>query len=189
MDVRGREKLPDRNAVFIANHQSYFDILAMFAFAPSTGFVAKIQTTKLPVLKQYILLVGGVFIDRDNVRQAAKAIKEATDIIKAGHSMCIFPEGTRSKSNTMGEEWKAGSFKLATRHLTPIVPITFHNSFAVLEGNNYRVKSAKVTMVFHDPIYLDGMTKEEMRDLPERVRKVIQDGLIEIEKENTDITK
>jgi 1-acyl-sn-glycerol-3-phosphate acyltransferase len=188
MVVRGQENIPARNVVFIGNHQSWFDIVAMFACAPPTGFVAKKETMKVPILKQYILLLGGVFIDRDNLRQAAKAIKEATDLIRDGHTMCIYPEGTRSKSNTM-LEWKAGSFKLATRHQTPIVPITIHNSYKILEGNNYRVKGATVTMVFHEPIYLEGMSKDEQKELPQRVEGIIRAQLEELERESSSINE
>ena len=80
--------------------------------------------------------------------------------------MVVFPEGTRSKGEQMGE-FKAGSFKLATKAKVPIIPVTIDGSYKIMEGNKYRICPAKVNVYVHKPIE----TK-----LPELVQKIIQEG-------------
>src|SRR5699024_1808110 len=91
------------------------------------GFIAKVELTKFPIVSQWMKEMKCIFMDRSDRRQSLQSIKEGINILKNGHSMVIFPEGTRSKSDAMGE-FKAGSMTLATKSGVPIVPITISGS-------------------------------------------------------------
>ena len=134
INVYGKENIPeDRNVVFISNHQGDFDIAIFMALIPKEkGFVAKIELNKIPILRTWMKYLGCVFMDRKDLKQSLKTINEAIGFIKKGHSMVIFPEGTRSKGDNMGE-FKAGSFKLATKTNAPIVAVTIDGSYKLKE--------------------------------------------------------
>ena len=176
--VIGEENIPkDRNVLFISNHQSDFDIALFMAKIPKpAGFMAKIELAKIPVIKSWMDNIHCVFMDRSDMKQSVKAIMNGIPNLKNGYSMVIFPEGTRSKSDRMGE-FKAGSFKLATKPQIPIVPVTLNGSYKVLEENHYRITPAEVIVTIHPLIETKGLTKEEQLTLPEKVKAMIQKDL------------
>jgi len=153
VDISGLENIPKDGAVlFVSNHQSNFDIPILLGYLPKPiGFVAKIELAKVPLLSTWLKFGDCVFIDRKDIRQSLKAINVASDILKSGHSMVIFPEGTRSKGKELGV-FKPGSLKLAQKAGVPIIPITVHNSYEIYEANNNRVKPARVKVTIGKPI-------------------------------------
>ncbi len=176
--VHHAERIPkDRNVLFVSNHQSDFDIAVFLALIDKPmGFVAKIEMEKIPLLNTWMKNIQCVFMDRHDLKQSVKTILKGIEILKSGYSLTIFPEGTRSKSSHMGE-FKAGSFKLATKSGVPIVPVTINGTYKIMEGSHYRITPATASVEIHDPIYLDGLSKKELTDLPQRVREVIVSGL------------
>ena len=112
------------------------------------------------------------FMDRNDMKQSAQTIIDGIKQLKAGINMVIFPEGTRSKGAPVGE-FKAGSFKLATKSKAPIVPVTIDGTYKVMEGNKNKIKPAEINLIIHEPIYTDKLTKEEIAELPEKVRSII----------------
>ena len=178
INVFGKENIPkDTNVVFISNHQGDFDIAIFMALIPKKkGFVAKIELKKIPILRTWMKYLGCVFMDRNDLKQSLKTINEAINFIKKGHSMVIFPEGTRSKGDKMGE-FKAGSFKLATKTNTPIIPVTIDGSYKLKEQNNGRIKPDIVNVYIHKPVYLDNMSNEDKENLHIIVKNIIKTKL------------
>lgn len=171
-EVEGIENIPKEPCVFISNHQAIFDGFMLIAFIDKlTGFIAKKEIKKIPLVSSWLSDINTIFIDRGDIKESLKAINEGVENIKKGYSMVIFPEGTRSLSSEMGE-FKKGSFKLATKAKAPIVPITLDGTYNVLEVGN-QVRGNKIKMVIHKPIYLDTLSREEIRELPETVHKII----------------
>lgn len=172
--VHNQEKIPcDTNVLFVSNHQSNFDILIILAeIKKNTGFVAKVELGKIPYLSDWMKNIHCIFMDREDMKQSMKTIIEGISLLKAGKSLVIFPEGTRSKSDKMGE-FKAGSFKLALKAKVPIVPVSINGSYKLMEGNKNRIKADRVDIYIHEPVYTDKLSKEEIAVLHETVRDVI----------------
>lgn len=174
VSVHGQENIPkDIPVVFISNHQGNFDIPLLMSYIDKPkGFIAKIETLKIPLVRTWMQYIHCVFMDRSNLRKSASAIIEGVKIIKDGHSLVIFPEGTRSKGGPLGE-FKAGSFKLATKSNAPIVPITINGSYKLMEANSNKIKAATVDLFIHPPIETKNLSKEEQENLPDMVKKII----------------
>ena len=114
-----------------------------------------------------------VFMDRANIRKSAEAIVEGINILKGGYSMVIFPEGTRSKGGPC-HEFKAGSFKLATKSKALLIPVTIDGTYNLREANEKkRIKGASVDLIIHKPIDITTLSKEEIADLPKKIEKII----------------
>ncbi|MCI6277953.1 MAG: 1-acyl-sn-glycerol-3-phosphate acyltransferase [Clostridium sp.] len=176
MEVHGEENLVDGPCLFVANHQSYMDVPIIVSIAKShLGFVAKKELAEVPLFGVWIRRTRSLFLDRENTREAIKVIIEGVKYLKEGHSLCIFPEGTRSKSNNVGT-FKKGSLKLALKSGVPIVPVTIDGTYRVLEENN-RLRKAHVIVTVDKPIYTDGMTKEEQNNLIDEIRAMIVENL------------
>lgn len=174
----GEEKIPTDGAVlFVSNHQGNFDIPLLLGYIEKPkGFIAKVELLKLPMIRTWMTHLKCVFMDRSDARQSLKVINQAADHLKEGYSMVIFPEGTRSKGEILGE-FKPGSLKLALKAKVPIVPVTIRGSYKIMEQNGFLIKPAHVEITIHDPIPTAEITKEDAKELPERVRKIIEQGL------------
>lgn len=172
--IIGQENIPkDKTVLFISNHQSNFDIpLLMSSIDVPKGFIAKKELEKWPMISIWMKYTNCIFMDRNNLRKSAEAIVEGTKLLKNGYSMVIFPEGTRSKGGPVGE-FKAGSFKLATKSKCPIVPVTIDGTYKLLEANNNWIKSDTVRIIIHPPIDVTSLSKEESENLHNTVRSII----------------
>ena len=175
--VIGKENIPNEPCVFVGNHQSNFDIPVILSNTNRlTGAIAKKDMEKIPIVSYWMKQIHCVFMDRENPREALKSISEGVGNLKDGYSMLIFPEGTRSRSNNMGE-FKKGSMRLAIKAGVPIVPITVYDTYKAMEGNNGKIKKANVKLIIDKPIYIDGMTKEEKAGISEVLQNIIQSNL------------
>ena len=176
--VIGEEKLISTSTVcFISNHQSYFDIPLMLGYIKKPkAFLAKVEILKVPILSEWMQLMKCVFIDRKNIRQSAKAIRQATTNLTEGISMVVFPEGTRAKDGVLGD-FKPGGFKMAVSSGVPIVPITIDGAYKFFEGKKNTKGKVKVRIVVGDLIETQGLSKEEILELPSKVRELIASSL------------
>lgn len=175
-EVIGLENMPDETCLFVSNHQAIFDgFLLVSNINKITGFIAKQEIKKLPLVRSWLSAIHSVYIDRSNPREGIKAINKGVENLKKGYSLIIFPEGTRSLKSEMGE-FKKGSMKLAIKANVPIVPITVDGTYRVLEVGN-KVRGHNVKMIIHKPIYLENFTQLEKKGLSQTVYDIIEDGL------------
>jgi 1-acyl-sn-glycerol-3-phosphate acyltransferase len=171
----GRENIPtDRAVLYVGNHRSDFDIPITYqAFPNPTGFVAKVNIKKLHLISVWMRNINCVFIDRDNIKDGLKAIIASIDLVKRGISICIFPEGTRNRTDEDMLPFKEGSLKIASKSGCPIIPMTINNSDAVFEKHFPWVKRAHVIVEFGEPIYVDKLSKQEQKSLAPMIQDII----------------
>lgn len=175
--VKGKENIPDSACLIISNHQSNFDIPILAGYLDKRiGFIAKKELEKVPVISHWMRQIHCVFIDRENPRQAVRALADAAKTLQEGNSLVIFPEGTRSKGEQMNV-FKKGSLRLADKSGVPVVPVTIDGSYKILEGNNNRIQSADVTVIVGEPIYMEQLSEEERAVLLDTIKAQIQTNL------------
>jgi 1-acyl-sn-glycerol-3-phosphate acyltransferase len=176
--VTGREFIPRKGGVcFVSNHGSIFDIVLHLAyFGRPFGFVAKKELIYIPLLNMWIALLGGLFIDRKNIRRAVRTINKGISRIKAGGAMIIFPEGRRSRGQGL-LPFHPGSLKLATQAEAPIIPVAVSGTYDIFE-RNYRVNPVPVAIHFCEPIPTAGLPPEDRKKaLADQVYGVIKEKL------------
>ena len=128
LHVEGLENLPKDGAFLAVNHASYFDSLVLAAAVPGEPrFVAKRELFRVPVLGWALAASGCISIDRRNRGQAIRSLRQAGERIRAGRSVVLFPEGSRSRDGRLAP-FKKGAFHLAMQAGVPMVPIVIHNS-------------------------------------------------------------
>ncbi|MBR6084604.1 MAG: 1-acyl-sn-glycerol-3-phosphate acyltransferase [Spirochaetales bacterium] len=109
---------------FVSNHTSMLDIVLLLGYLRChTGFVAKRELLFVPLINVMIAMSHSVFINRRSLKKSVRAIRKAGERLRKGHSMVIFPEGTRSKTGKIGV-FKHGAFRMATESGAEIVPVT-----------------------------------------------------------------
>lgn len=172
--VEGKENIPHQQAVlFTPNHQGNYDIpLMLLHLGHPPALVAKIETTKIPLIHSWMKLLDCVFLDRKNPRKAMEALKQAQNLLENGQNIVVFPEGTRSKGGPLGE-FKSGAFKIACKAKAPIVPVVIDGSYRAMEANGGLMKPAHIHLKILKPIETAELSKEAQRTLPETVANLI----------------
>ncbi|OON98218.1 MAG: hypothetical protein ATN36_01235 [Epulopiscium sp. Nele67-Bin005] len=184
IEVRGKENLPKNGpVVYMVTHKSMFDapLVAHIVDDPSI-FIGKEEIKKIPCISSWFNAIGSIYIARDDMKQSLQVILQGIEELKDGQSVVIFPEGTRSKDESIGE-LKAGSFKLALKAKVPIVPIAVQNTHKLLEVNGgKKVTPAKIYANIGKPIDVANLSREEQKTLPSDVQKYME----QLTKEITD---
>lgn len=177
--VIGEENIPDEPVLFVGNHRSYFDILLTYSRCRRlTGYIAKKEMLRYPLLRDWMERVYCLFLDRSTPREGMKTILTAISYIKDGISICIFPEGTRND----GEElsllpFHNGSFKIAEKAGCPIVPICMNNTASIFENQFPRIRKTHVILEYGSPIYLDQLDKDTRRHIGSYCQNIIQETI------------
>lgn len=174
----GRENVPkDRAVLYVGNHNSYFDILLTYSQCPGlTGYVAKSEMLRYHLLRDWMKRLYCVFLDRSDLRAGMQMILTCIDYIKNGISICIFPEGTRSKDGQM-QPFHEGSLKMAAKTGCPIIPMAISNSAQIFENHMPFVRPCKVIVEYGAPVYPKELSKEDQKFLGAYTQKKIQEML------------
>ncbi len=174
--VLGEENVPKDEAVlYIGNHRSYFDVIMTYVRVPRpTGYMAKVGMLRVPSLSTWMKYLHCIFLDRSNIKAGMQSILAAIDKVKSGISICIFPEGTRNRTDDVLLEFHDGSFKIAEKTGCPIVPMSINNAGAIWEDHLPWIRKAHVVIEYGKPIYVRDLDKEQKRHLSAAVQEVIR---------------
>ncbi|MDY7035267.1 MAG: lysophospholipid acyltransferase family protein [Thermodesulfobacteriota bacterium] len=172
--VTGWQNVDSRRPhIYMANHQSYFDILALLAYLPvDFKFILKQELMKIPLFGLAMKRAGYIAINREDPRKAVRGINEASKRIKNGTSVLIFPEGTRSVDGRL-QSFKRGGFYLALKSGCDLLPVTIINSHNIVPKGSLRVNRGVITMAIGKPISVKTYTKKDTDQLMNRVREAI----------------
>ena len=174
--VEGLEHLgTESQFIFIANHQSYIDIPALIHALPGfqLRWIAKRELLRFPLLGWVIWSSKHVIVDRRNQSGAMGSLRKATERIRAGMSLVIFPEGTRSRGGAL-LPFKRGGFVLAVKTGTAVVPVTINGSGAILPRDDWRLRRGEVEVVVGEPIPVDRDDSRSVGLLLNRVHEIVQ---------------
>lgn len=162
--------------IFLANHLSWYDILALGSFLPRAKFVAKAELFKIPVMGAAMRSVGMVPIHRTNRKAAFGAYDEASRRIREGNSVIVFPEGTRGDDYPL-RAFKKGPFVLAIDAGAPIVPVLIFGAREVIRRGSMLVHPRTIHVHLLDPVSVEGFGYDDRDDLAEKVRSRIAGAL------------
>ncbi len=178
----GCEHIPKENGFMVfPNHQGMYDVLALIAtMEQPISVVAKKEVANIPFLKQVFACIKAKSMDREDIRQSMRVILEVSEEVKAGRNYVIFPEGTRSKQGNVLGEFKAGSFKTATKAKCPIVPVALINAFEPFDTNS--IKNVTVQVHFLKPIQYEEYKNMKTSEIAVLVKKQIQETIKKYEK-------
>lgn len=177
--VIGEENVPDEPVLFIGNHRSYFDILLTYSRCRRlTGYVAKKEMLRYPLLRDWMKRLYCLFLDRENPKEGLKTILQAIDYEKNGISICIFPEGTRNDGEELSMlPFHNGSFKIAEKSGCAIVPMSLNNTVSIFEAHLPFIRKTHVVLEYGKPIYMKDMDKETKKHIGEYCQNIIQETI------------
>lgn len=164
--------------VFCANHDSYIDIPLMALAVPSFfGFLAKDELTRIPLFRLFFHTID-VAVDRVNRKQAHLAYLRASEKLKSGQSIAIFPEGGIIRGPAMLKPFKSGAFKLAVEHNIPVVPVSLIDSrFILPDTDKVGLFPGECRVVVHSPIWPESNHEQAEKLLRQATYEVIETTL------------
>lgn len=141
-----------RTYVLMANHQSYLDVLALYSALPRTfGFIAKKELYMIPFFSGVMRAVGCVPVDRGKRNEAMGMLREAAEKVRAGSTIAVFPEGTRSRGDRI-LPMKKGPFYLTQMAQVEIIPIGIRGSHRLMPRENTAIWSGVIEIHAGAPI-------------------------------------
>lgn len=160
--------------IVVANHQSWFDILAVFSALPvEVRFVAKKELFAIPFFGTVLSSLGHVRLDRTNLKAAITAYQVAASHIRDERlSVLVFPEGTRTRTGRL-QPFKSGPFVLAIESGAPVLPVYVAGTFGILPKGSIRVRPSPVTVMVGEPIPSAGLRIQDREALRDRTRAAI----------------
>lgn len=172
--VNGAEHIPrDRSAVFIANHQSHFDILALYASLPiQFRWMAKQELFKIPLFGMAMRRSGYIAIDRSDRRKSMQSMIAAAQRIQNGTSVIVFPEGTRSADGRL-QSFKKGGFMIAMRAQAPLIPVVINGSYALLPRGRTTIRSGRIDINILPPEETAGLGNKDIDNLMSRMHTLL----------------
>ena len=175
--VIGEENVPkDTPVLYIGNHRSYFDILLTYSRCPiRTGYIAKKEMEKIPLLSTWMHYLHCLFLDRKDIKQGLKTILTAVDKVKSGISICIFPEGTRSRMGNQLLPFKGGTFKSAVRAKCPIVPCALIDSYKPFDEKS--IAPVTVKLIYLPPICYEEYKQLKTPEIADIVKTKIEEAI------------
>ncbi len=160
-------------AVFMSNHESLVDIPLLFlAIRQHVSFLAKRSLFFVPFLGWSMGLAGFVPVDRRRTQKAPDVFATLEKRVRAGRSVLVFPEGTRSRSGVL-QPFKRSGFLLAIRTGLPIVPVAVTGAREVAGADSLWIRRSPVRLRTGDPIPTAGLTVADQKELMRKVRAEI----------------
>jgi 1-acyl-sn-glycerol-3-phosphate acyltransferase len=137
----------DHAQIFVANHQSFFDIFALSGYLPvQMRWVAKASLFRIPFVGWSMKAAGYISVDRSNKKKAYQSFVATVEKIKQGYSVVIFPEGTRSEDGTKA----------------PMVPVTLIGTGNIIKKSSLVIKPGPVRIIISPPVFpYDATSKDK----------------------------
>lgn len=163
----------DRGQILVSNHQSWFDVFALAALLPVRfSFVGKKELSRIPVLGQAWEKVGHIAIDRSDRKAAVTSLARVEEQFRAGRTIIMFPEGTRSPSGEL-TRFKKGAFVMAIKSQVPVVPVAVTGTRAIMRKGDWVIEPGTATIRVGRPISTEGLTLRDRNRLTREAHEAV----------------
>lgn len=171
----------NKSCLMVANHQSNIDPILIFYLndfnkTPPCAFIAKKELIYNKKIKNLFFLIDVLFLDRNNIKQTIEIMEQAYKLIRTPRTMVVFPEGKRSH-NQFINEFHPGSFKIAQKSYTPIIPVSIINSYQIMNKHIKKKGKKYIHILFHKPIKPDTFISKPTNFIADIVKKIIKKGI------------
>ena len=166
-------------SIYVSNHVSWFDILALVRALHRFSFIAKAELFRVPLFGPAAKAVGTIPIERENRKAAFEAYRAAGELMRAGRNVIVFPEGTRGPSYAL-RPFKKGPFVLAIASGAPIVPTIVYGTREVNPRGSYTATPGDVHVHFLEPVPTAGLGYADRERLAQLVWQRMADALAEL---------
>ena len=155
VSVDGFEHIqPNQSYVFVANHQSMFDVWLVYGWLPVVfKWLMKAELRRIPFVGTACKAAGHIFVERNNAKASVESLREIEKQLTGGVSTVIFPEGTRTRNGEIGR-FKRGAFQIALDLGLPVIPLSISGCYEIMPKGALTVHHHPAHMHVGEPIDL-----------------------------------
>ena len=178
LHLKGEQNIrPGQAYVIVSNHQSLADIPLLCYLRTDTKWMAKAELFKIPVVGWLMSMAGDVRVERGNARKAAQALLECGKCLRAGSSVVMFPEGTRSLDGQLLPFFD-GPFQLAIREQSPVLPVVVNGTLGALPRHTWLFGGTlDISLTVLPEVSVAGYSTKQAAQLRDLVREQMAQGL------------
>ena len=165
LKIKGLENFEKgKNYIVTFNHNALIDVTLSSPYIPgATKTIAKNSFAKIPFFGWYYAR-GSVLVDRKSDKSKVKSLEKMKKVLADGMHMCIYPEGTRNRTDKPLKAFFDGAFKLSVDTQKPIIPaIIFNTTKATPINKPFYCVPTKLEMHFLKPIAPNGLSVKELK--------------------------
>ncbi len=154
VSIKGKENFqPNENYIVVCNHNSFMDVPLSSPGIPGPNkTIAKVEMSRIPLFG-IIYKRGSILINRKDENSRKESYQKMKDVLDAGMHMCIYPEGTRNKTDQPMKAFHDGAFKLSMETGKKIIPAIINGTKEMLPNNKtLYFWPGKISMEFLSPI-------------------------------------
>lgn len=174
---KGKEHFKEgENYVVVTNHNSLVDIPVSSPWIPGPNkTLAKIEMSRIPIFG-IIYKAGSILVDRKNEKSRRKSFTDMQDALDMGLHLCLYPEGTRNKTNQPIQRFYDGAFITAIKSQKAIIPGVIFNTGRILPHDK-KLWARPLPIHFHflEPVPTKGLTLDDLQALKEKVHRLMSD--------------
>jgi 1-acyl-sn-glycerol-3-phosphate acyltransferase len=175
LKVNGKKHFqPGKNYIVISNHNSLMDVPVTTPHIPGANkTIAKVEMSRAPLFG-IIYKLGSILVDRKDEKSRRDSFAKMKQALQMGFHMCIYPEGTRNKTNEPLKSFHDGAFRLALDTGKPIIPTLVFNTKKVMPVHKtFYLLPHSLRMDFLEPVYIN--ETDTLAGLKEKVFKIMKD--------------
>ncbi len=156
--------------IFVSNHTSYFDVLPLMSgLGVPYRFVAKSEVLNMPFIGTFLKKMGHLSFDRTSTGSRRRAAQTIEDVLRAGDSVFVFPEGTFVPEAGI-RPFQLGAFKAAVDTSAPLIPVSLAGTRGILRDGTILPRPGNVTITLSAPIYPRAAGNSQTANWQELVR-------------------
>ncbi len=173
----GVENLPEEGGyIMIPNHQGKFDALGIiYSHQKPCSIVMDMKRSRMILTNEFVGLLRGIRLDKNDMRQQMRCIKQLATEVQKGRRYILFPEGGYNHNQNNVQEFMPGAFKTALWSKRPIVPIALIDSYKPFEISSLKKVTTQVR--FLKPIYYEDYKEMSTKEIADLVKKQIQEEI------------
>jgi 1-acyl-sn-glycerol-3-phosphate acyltransferase len=164
-----------RTSIFMVNHVNLLDPFMLYCAIPQLVRGWELESHfKIPIYGWLMKRFGNVPVpDVRSPKDLKRLWRLTQEAIDNGISLIIFPEAKRTRNGHLSE-FEDGGFRLAQQLQVPIVPVSLVGSYRHLRTEDWILRPTTIRVILHDTIETQGLRKEDVPALKQRVKDAIE---------------
>jgi 1-acyl-sn-glycerol-3-phosphate acyltransferase len=169
---------PGEKYIVTCNHRSFMDVPVTTPFIPGANkTIAKSEMAKIPLFG-LIYKRGSVLVNRKDKNSRRESFSKMKNVLHLGMHMCIYPEGTRNKTELPLTAFHDGAFKLAVETSTSIIPALIFNTKKILPPEkSFYFMPATMQLHFLPPVVVN--SNDDYESVKNKVFEIMQQYYLE----------
>ena len=179
LHIQGKENIKRGGKyILIANHSSLFDIMAIMSFFPGISWFGHERLLKIPLFRQVLKATNYVPMRPANIKNTKQMIDQLISKSE-GHTIAIFPEGTRTLDGKLSEFYR-GFIHILRNSDIDILPVTLNGFYLLKPKNRFYIDfNSKIDVIIHEPIDRVLLINKDDKEIISIVKNLIEASIIQ----------